>query len=204
MQNELLMVFWSIGYVVVMAVLAYGGKMFWPSQMQMKGHPKGFPFVANGTVWGMFIFGSIIFYITTPYVLECTLYARIVVSLVGIFVGILLFYCFYRQGKFPDSLAGAGVLHPAGFVAALYFGTLMEFVALFYLRTSHPKTEDVLWVWFLLGMFIFMANHIPLHYIRKYTYMPWCPNVLAEESRPLLLFAGQELLVAMISIVKLL
>lgn len=184
MSARLVMALSSVGLVVAAAVLSYFDGMFLPSQM-MQRYPVGFPFIANGGMWGDLIFVSAALYVIGKYASAWTGPQVLMMLIAGCTMSAMMHYFVYLQGSYPDSLAGGGrPLSPAGWVHVLYFGLAMAAILLFYF-CSHPAKEDVIVVGILLALHIVIANHVPLNFLNERLFFPWCPAIFEKEASSL-------------------
>lgn len=203
MSASVIMALLSVCLVLVAAFLAYLDGMLLPSHMmERRRYTLGFPFVANGAVWGNLILLSPALYIIGKYESGWSDGAMSLAFSVGMGASWAMFQFVYLQGKFPDSLAGRGRVSPAGFVMLLYSGAVVAAIGLFYLF-SHPTPEDVIRVGILLALYIIVANHVPLDFLNKQYFFPWCPDIFAEEKTPLLIIIGSGALLATATAFKL-
>jgi len=204
MGIEMIVVLTSVSWLILAGLLAHWDCMFWPSQMQGLRYPEGFPFVANGAVWGNLLIIPFVLFIVGKYADEWNGRAIYGMLALGMMLSYSVFQFVYLRGKFPDSLAGGGLpISTAGWMMMIYTGAVLAALGLFYFF-SKPTPSDILWVLILLAVYIPIANHLPLQYLRKYYYMPWCPNVFAEETSPLRFIIGGEIAVVVVTIIKLL
>ena len=154
--------------------------MFLPNQMTTR-YPVGFPFIANGGMWGDLIIVSMVLYIIGGYVDRWSFQWVLAALLIGMAVSWAMHDLVYLKGRFPDSLAGGGrELSSAGMLHVLYFGTVLAAILLFFFNKA--EFGDVLAVSILLSLHIMVANHIPLKFVQDAYHFSWCPNVLDEES----------------------
>ena len=201
MKSELAITFFSVCLFLFGAWLSYLDGMFLPSQM-VKKYPMGFPFIANGAMWGNLIFISLVLYVAGKYEREWSGIEMQVAFLVGVVASYLMFHFVYQQGKFPDALAGAKQMRLAGWVMVLYSGVAVTIIGLFYFY-SHPTAADVVTVGVLLALYIVAANHVPLAWLNGWYHFPWCPDIFAEEKTPLLIMGGSGILLAGVTAIKL-
>ena len=193
----------SVALVLVGAGFAYMDRMFLPSQM-VERYPRGFPFIANGAMWGNLVLISLVLFVMGKYEGKWGGTETMLAFSVGMVISFAMFYFIYSRGKFPDSLAGGcRPISLAGWTQVFYFGWVLAAIFLFYF-CSHATTKDVVRVGVLLAVYIIVANHVPLHYVRKWSYMPWCPRIFPGESSPLRIIICGEILVTVATIIKLL
>lgn len=186
--------------LLCIAGLAYMDGMLLPSQM-VKRYPLGFPLVANGSFWANLVIMTMILYRIGSH-LSWTGKQGLISILLGIPVSFLL-HRMYLKGKFPDALAGAGRISPAGIVHALYTGVvIVPALVVFYVfnRTSNEYAIDM---GVLLSLWVLIANHLPLHFMRKTAQWPWCPEIFKEERRPLLLQTAGIFLIIAVTVFRL-
>lgn len=174
---------------------------FLPSQMAAKHHGYSFSFVANGATWGNIVLLSIALYFIGSYSDQWDRDEISVAFFLGGLISLVLFIFVYRNGKFPDSLAGAENISPAGWVVVIYTGLVYAALGLFYFY-SKVSSNDAIIVGVLLFFYVLVANHVVLAYLNGYYYFPWCPDIFAEESSPLLFIIGGEFLVVATTVVK--
>lgn len=169
----------SAAAVFLMALLAYQDGMLFPSQMVAR-YPIGFPFIANGGMWGDLFFVTPALYLIGKHHEEWGVWLWPALVL-GVLASYAMHHFVYLRGALPDSLAGGGrPISPAGWVHVGYFAVCIALVGLFYLRST-PTTEDVTWVGILLGLHVVVANHVPFHYINRHYKFPWCTIIFENE-----------------------
>lgn len=201
METRLVMMLSSVGLMTLAAALSYLDGTFLPSQMSAKHHGYSFSFVVNGATWGNLLLLSVALYIIGAYSDQWSRDEVSVAFVLGGLVSLVLFIYVYRNGKFPDSLAGAEYISAAGWVVMVYTGLVYAALGLFYFRTD-ASVVDVLKVWALLALYIPIANHAVLAYLNSHYYFPWCPSIFTEEIAPLLFIIGSEFLLLVATMVK--
>ena len=183
MSIGLILALSSVCLVLVEGSLTYLDEMFLPSQM-MKKYPVGFPFIANGGMWGDLFLVTPVLYIIGKYHAEWGVWLWPAL-IFGVIASYAMHYFVYLHGALPDSLAGGGrPISPAGWVHVAYFGGAIALIGLFYF-CSRPTNGDVTWIGILLALHIIVANHVPFYYISKHYRFPWCTTIFGSESRPL-------------------
>jgi len=167
-----------------MAGLTYIDGMLFPSQMVLR-YPVGFPFIANGGMWGDLLFVTLVLYIIGNYTNEWSWKEIVPALILGVAASYAMHYFVYLKGDLPDSLAGGGrPISPAGWVHVAYFGVGLALIGLFYF-CSTPTINDVIWVGTLLALHIIVANHVPFYYIAKANHFSWCTTIFDTEAAPL-------------------
>lgn len=189
-------------FMLVAAILSWLDGTFLPSQMTAKHHGYSFSFVANGATWGNLVFLSIALYFIGSYSDQWDRGEISVAFFLGGLISLVLFIYVYRNGKFPDSLAGAENISPAGWVVVIYTGLVYAALGLFYFRTNATQA-DILIIGTLLTLYIPVANHVVLSDLNSYYRWSWCPDIFGEETSPLLFIIGGGFLVVAGTILKL-
>jgi hypothetical protein len=186
----------SVLLVFIEAALTHVDGMLLPSQM-IRRYPIGFPFIANGGMWGDLFCVTLALYTIGKYASEWSLPEITVALLIGVAISYAMHHFVYLKGALPDSLAGGGrPISPAGWVHVVYFGIGLALIGLFYF-CSTPTNSDVLWVGILLALHIIVANHVPFYYIAKHYNFSWCTTIFDTEAAPLqILFIASILLIA--------
>lgn len=190
----------SLMLAMYIGVTAHIGGMFFVQQMQKK-HKKGYPLVAKGDWWGNIFLITPVMYITGRYLEAWTRNEINIALLIGAIIAIYL-YCFvYRNGEDPDACAGAGEIHPAGFLTMVYSTPVFAFIGLFYIRTD-ATPEEVEAVGMLLGAYLFVANHVVLAWFRSMFSLSWAPDPFKKGSNSLLILLAGEIAVATATVMK--
>lgn len=192
----------SVCLMLGVMVLAYIDNMFLPSQMVEECVDIGFPLIAKGDWWGNLFLLSGVLYIIGTYSKQWGLPELILSLTVGASISLLLFYGVYLNGKFPDALAGGGKISPAGWVVMVYTTLVLASFILFYFY-SDPTIPHVVLVWILVALYLPIANHAVLGWLNAVYLYPWCPRIFAEESLPLYFIIGGEVLMVLVTLLKL-
>ena len=202
MTFGLVLGFLSICVVFIEAILTYADGMFLPSQM-VRRYPVGFPFIANGGMWGDLLLLSPALCLIGRYAADWSGWEIVLALTVGMVVSFLMHDLVYLRGKFPDSLAGGGrPISKAGWVHVFYFGAALAAIILFYFY-SHAAPVDVIIIGILLFLHIVIANHVPLQALNSHLYFPWCSDIFAEETNPLWILTIASALLAAVTVFKL-
>ncbi|MFA6519886.1 MAG: hypothetical protein WCT41_03660 [Candidatus Paceibacterota bacterium] len=192
---------WSIiAMFLVMGIMVIDGK-FLPSQMgKLALHGIG-----NLSILGNLVLISAVLYVIGPYLDQCNKTDISTGLIIGMIVGWLTYFFVYQHGKYDD-----GLTHPLSFAGVLfmiYSGAVYAALGLFYLRANVAADTMVIWaVWFLLALYIPIANHVALDWINGWDYFEWSrlyPRFFAEEKTPLAFVVGGEIFVAVITVMKL-
>ncbi len=183
MSIGLMLALSSVLLVLVEAGLTYLDGMFLPSQMVLR-YPIGFPFIANGGMWGDLLFVTPAVYIIGKYHEQWGVWL-LPALIIGVAASYAMHHFVYLKGALPDSLAGGGrPISPAGWIHVAYFGIGLALIGLFYFCGT-ATTNDVIWVGILLALHIIVANHVPFYYIAKHYNFAWCTTIFDTEAAPL-------------------
>ncbi|MSU74622.1 hypothetical protein EXS57_02485 [Candidatus Kaiserbacteria bacterium] len=202
MQNELgvKMALTSVFLMVAVFLLADWGNMLTPGRMRAQ---MGFPLAVKGDWWGNLFLLSPALYIMGKYAQSLGRGEVLIAVLAAFVASYVLFELVYRKGEYPDALAGAGVITPAGWVTVFYSTVVFAAISLFYLRAP-ATTADILIVSGLLMLYIPIANHVLLWLLDGWCFFPWCPPLFRkEEMSPLYFILLGEVAVMVATIIKL-
>lgn len=202
MSLSLILALSSVTAIFAAAFLAYQDGMLFPSQM-MERYPVGFPFIANGGMWGDLLFVTPALYFIGKHANEWDSEEVWLALLAGLATSLAMHYFVYLKGALPDSLAGGGrPISPAGWIHVGYFAIAIALIGLFYF-CSAPTRSDVMVVGILLTLHIVVANHVPFHYLSEIYHFSWCPTIFGNESQPLWILGIAMALLASVSAIKL-
>lgn len=203
MKPELAMALSSVVLMALASILAYVDNRLFPGQMMVHHATRGYPGVANGSLYVNILVMSFVMYCMGLYWHQWTGGYKAVAIVVGMGFAIYAFMQIYRTGLHDDAWAGAGEMHPAGMVAMFYTGIVLAVSILFYVFSSVDRNH----VWVigaLLLIYVPVANHLPLNALNEAYQFIWCPRIFAEEARPWKIFVGGEIGVGVLTGAKLL
>lgn len=203
MKPELTLALSGVVLMALASILAYADNRLFPGQMMIHHAAKGYPGVANGSLYMNALVMPFVMYHMGLYWHQWTGGYKAVAVVVGMGFAIFAFVKIYRMGLRDDAWAGAGEVHPAGMVAMFYAGIVLAVSILFYVFSSVDRTH----VWIigaLLLVYVPVANHLPLNALNEAYQFVWCPRVFTVEARPWKIFIGGEAVVVALSGAKLL
>ena len=184
MKIGLVMAFSIVGLMVLSTILAYIDDRLFPGQMMLRHASKGFPGVANGSLYVNLLLLPFVVYLAGLYSHQWSGSYKAAAIIIGMGVAVYAFTQIYQTGLHDDAWAGAGEMHPAGLAAMACAGIAIAALILFYMFSSVDRAH-VLMIGILLLFYVPVANHLPLNVLNEAYHFIWCPRIFAEETRPM-------------------
>ncbi|MES2203313.1 MAG: hypothetical protein V4474_03275 [Patescibacteria group bacterium] len=191
--------------VAVMVWLANNAGMLWPSQMLARPDLWGkqwFSMTMKGDTYGNAALLPWVFLLVISFCGDQWRFSDVLVALVvGVVTALWMMKNIYIPGKLHDAAAGAGQIHSAGFIMTMILAATIALLLLYLL--SGVPWYVVLAVGALLAIYIPLANHLPLVWLKDIYHWSYCPDVFREESKPMITIIISEFAILMIVVTKL-